>query len=436
MGNREAVAHLLRRATFGPRAEEVDAAEKAGYDATVRALFDVTSTPDAGAARTPVPQLGADPATALAAGATREQRQQAQQQRRDQARAVTLWWLDRMVAADHQVHEKLTFFWHGHWATSVEKVKSGVLMLEQQQTLFRTALGDLGAQVKAMLRDPALVIWLDGQKNTAQAPNENLARELMELFTLGIGNYTEDDVKAGARALTGWVVDQRTGAATLNPRRHDAKDKTILGKTGPFDADGFADILLAQPAHAEFVARRMWYRYASDQPMPDASLRAAASPQATQTLRAVLSDDGFRATAGQLVKQPVEWAVGAMRQLDIRPGQLAADQQRQLLAALDQLGQVPLQPPSVGGWPAGTAWLTTTSTQVRLRAGQLLASRASQAVLDRLSAVPAGQRVEALQRLLVVDAFTSRTREVLQTAAGQPRQLLALGLASPEYTVS
>jgi uncharacterized protein (DUF1800 family) len=318
----------------------------------------------------------------------------------------------------------------------VEKVKSGALMLQQQQTLFRTALGDLATQVKAMLRDPALVIWLDGQKNTAQAPNENLARELMELFTLGIGHYTEDDVKAGARALTGWVLDPRTGTATLNPRRHDSKDKTILGKTGPFDADGFADILLAQPAHAEFVARRMWYRYASDRPMPETALRNAARPQAAQTLRAVLSDDAFQATAGQLVKQPVEWAVGAMRQLDIRPGQLAADQQRQLLGALDQLGQVPLEPPSVGGWPAGTAWLTTTSTQVRLRAAQLLASRASQAVLDRLSAVPAGQRVDALQRLLVVDAFTARTRDVLQTAAGQPRQLVALGLASPEYTVS
>src|SRR5690242_5579461 len=130
MPDRNAVAHLLRRATFGPTAEEVDAAEKAGYDTTLDALFD-TSKPDAGAARTPVPHLTDE----------KTERKQA-----------VAWWLDRMVAADHQVHEKLTFFWHGHWATSIQKVKSAALMLRYQQTLFDTALGDRGAQLKAMLR--------------------------------------------------------------------------------------------------------------------------------------------------------------------------------------------------------------------------------------------------------------------------------------------
>src|SRR5215471_17860391 len=123
MADRETVAHLLRRATFGPRAEEVDAAEKAGYDATLAALFDVAAA-DTGAARTPVPQLGADPMQDLAANPTRDQRQQVQQARAKQVKTVVQWWVDRMVAADHQLHEKLTFFWHGHWATSAEKVRS------------------------------------------------------------------------------------------------------------------------------------------------------------------------------------------------------------------------------------------------------------------------------------------------------------------------
>jgi uncharacterized protein (DUF1800 family) len=423
MADREAVAHLLRRATFGPRAEEVDAAEKAGYDATLAGLFDTAA--DTGAARTPVPQLGPDPLQ----GAT--DRKAAQQARAKQVRTVVQWWLDRMAAADHQLHEKLTFFWHGHWATSAEKVRSAQLMLAQQQTLFRTALGDRATQVKAMVRDPALIVWLDGEKNTAKAPNENLGRELMELFTLGIGHYTEDDVKAAARALTGWQVDQRTGQAVLNPKRHDARDKTILGRTGPFDADGLADLLLAQPANAEFIAERLWFRYASGQPMPRSVLsQAQAHADTAGMLRTILAGDEFRQTRGQLVKQPVEWAVGALRQLGVRPGDLP---ENQLANLLNQLGQVPLSPPSVGGWPAGAAWLTTSATQVRLRAAQAIAAKAP---VDKLTAVPVGQRIDVLARLLVVDAFTTRTRDVLSGATGDPRRLIALGLASPEYQVT
>jgi uncharacterized protein (DUF1800 family) len=436
MADRRALAHLLRRATFGPRAEEVDAAERVGVQSTLNALLD-TTRPDAGAARTPPPQLSADPYQKIGANATREQKQQAQQARQQQIKTVTLWWIDRMVAADQQLPEKLTFFWHGHWATSAEKVRSAQLMLAQQQTLFRTALGDRGSQLKAMLRDAALIIWLDGQKNTVQAPNENLGRELMELFTLGIGHYTEDDVKAAARALTGWQVDTATGATVFNAKRHDDKTKTILGRTGAFDADGLADVLLAQPANAEFIARRLWFRCGSGAEIPATTLRVAVQQDTTATmLKAILSDPEFARTAGQLVKQPVEWAVGAMRQLDIRPAQLPADAQNQVLNTLNQLGQLPLQPPSVGGWPSGAAWLTTSATQVRLRAAQLLAARAAQTAVDKLAAVAPAQRVDALARLLVVDVFTDRSRAVLTPAVADPRKLIALGLATPEYTVS
>ncbi len=418
MADRKAVAHLLRRAAFGPTAEEVDAAEKAGYDATLAALFD-SSRPDAGAAKPPT-------LTPIAAGTTREEKQKANQARNQQARSVVTWWLDRMALAEHQLHEKLTFFWHGHWATSVQKVKSAPLMLAYQQTLFDTALGDRGVQVKAMLRDAALIIWLDGEKNTAKAPNENLGRELMELFTLGIGHYTEDDVKAAARALTGWQVDRTTGTATFNPKRHDTKPKTILGQTGNFDADGLADILLAQPANAEFIAARLWFRYASGNNAPPKA-EATRHQDTAGMLKAIMASDEFKQTQGQLVKQPVEWLVGAYRQLGLRPSDLPNQPN-----ALNQLGQLPLQPPSVGGWPADAAWLTTSATQVRLRAAQQIAGKAN---LDKLTAVPAAQRIDALARLLVVDAFTARTTAVLKTAANDPRKLLALGLASPEYAV-
>ncbi|MGC9668682.1 DUF1800 domain-containing protein [Planosporangium sp. 12N6] len=437
MATRTELAHLLRRATFGPRAEDVDAAERAGLDATLAVLFAPAGT-DAGAARTPVPAL--EPVAVPGPKADADARQKARQQQREQTNTVTLWWLDRMVQADHQLSEKLTFFWHGHWATSVEKVRDAPLMLAQQQTLQRYGGGDFGALLKAMLRDPALLFWLDGQKNTAKAPNENLARELMELFTLGIGRYGEADVRQAARALTGWRIDPAKRTAVFDPKRHDSGVKTVLGRTAPLDADGLADVLLAQPAHAGFLAARLWARYASGDPLPDDArdrLVAAYGPghSVSALLRALLTDPRFAATPGQLVKQPVEWAVGAMRQLGIRPGALAAQQQRQLLQGLDQLGQVPFAPPSVGGWPSGTAWLSTSAVGVRLRLADLLAARAEPGVVARLTAVPAAQRPDALARLLVVDAFTDRTRAVLARSAGDVRRLIALGLASPEYTV-
>jgi len=438
---RAELTHLLRRATFGPRAEEVDAAERAGYGATLDALLQPAAA-DTGAARTPVPQLAPDPLLALDKQAGRQARLKARQQRRDQARQITLWWLDRMAQADHQLAEKLTFVWHGHWATSVQKVQLAALMLGQQQTLARLGAGDFGVLVKAMLRDPALIIWLDGQKNTRQAPNENLARELMELFTLGIGAYTEDDVRQAARALTGWQLDRTQGTAVFRAARHDPGGKTVLGHTGPFDADGLADVLLAQPANAEFLARRLWFRFASGDPMmPQDTLDRLAGAyrparNVTGLLRALFTDPEFGHTAGHLVKQPVEWLVGAARQLGTRPGALADSEQRQLLQTLDALGQVPFQPPSVGGWPSGTAWLTTSATQVRVRAAEFLAGHADPAATAKLTAVPPAQRPDALARLLAVDAFTQRTRAVLDDAKGDPRRLLALGLASPEYTVT
>jgi uncharacterized protein (DUF1800 family) len=431
MATRAQLAHLLRRATFGPRAEEVDAAERAGFDATLANLLTPTG-PDAGAARTPVPDL-ADPLAALPKGADRAARQRAQQEQREQVQASVLWWLDRLVAADHQFTEKLVFFWHGHWATAVEKVRSAPMMLRQQQTFRDLGAGDFGPFLKAMLRDPALIVWLDGQQNTRAAPNENLARESMELFTLGIGNYTEADVRAAARALTGWQVARGDRTATFNPRRYDPGVKTILGRTGAFDLDGYADLLLAQPANGRFLASRLWYRFASGEPIPAgvADRLAASAGNTTALARAVFTDPAFAGTTAQLVKQPVEWAVGALRQLGLRPAELPEAARKQLVQGLGALGQTLFSPPSVGGWPAGAAWLSTSATEHRVALATQLAGLASRPVLDAVSE----GGVEGLARLLVVDGFTGRTRAVLKGAGTDPRKLLALGLASPEYAV-
>ncbi|WP_112673897.1 DUF1800 domain-containing protein [Micromonospora saelicesensis] len=432
MSDRESVAHLLRRATFGPTADEVDAAERAGPAATLDRLLTPPAT-DRGAAATPVPTLPPDPYAELTKDSTREQRQQANAERRKQLQQVTEWWLDRMVAAEDGLTEKLLFFWHGHWATSAQKVKSARLMVGQLETLRRHGRGPLGPLVAAMVRDPALIVWLDGQKNTRKAPNENLARELMELFTLGIGAYSEADVKAGARALTGWVVDRRTGAVRFETKRHDPGEKSILGQSGRFDAEAYAGLLAAQPAAATFVAGRLWFRYAgTETPAPD----GLAGADTIATVRALFSAPAFAQTRGTLVKQPVEWLVGALRQLGVRPSALPEQQRKQLLAGLNALDQVPLRPPSVGGWPAGSAWLTTSSLQARLRTAGVLAAATAPAVLARLTAAPTAGRPDALARLLVVDGWGARTRAALTPLAGEPRKLLAAGLVSPEYTVS
>jgi uncharacterized protein (DUF1800 family) len=410
------MSHLLRRVTFGPTSAEVDAAVRSGVEQTVTTLL---------APATPVnlPDIGPEPSET--AGGDRTARQQARQAQQKQVTAALDWWLDRM-AADRTEAEKLVFFWHGHWATSAQKVRSAHLMLGQQQTFRRYGPGDTGALIRAMLRDPALIIWLDGQKNTRKAPNENLARELMELFTLGVGNYSEDDVKAGARVLTGWVVDRATGKATLKPARHDDGTVTLLGRTGAFDVDAYADLLTRNEHHLPFLAQRLWVRYGSGAaPSAAATGRiVAAGRTGSALLRAVLTDPEFPATDGQLVKQPIEWLIGAVRQLGIDVSKVKAT------AVLRSLGQVPFRPPSVGGWPVGDAWLTTSSTEARIRTGQALAAQAEQAT-DRLTG---SDRLEALADLLVVDGWSDRTRAAL-SGIKDPRRLLALGLASPEYAV-
>ena len=433
------VRHLLRRATLGPTAAEVDAAVTAGYDAALAALLTPAGT-DPGATATPVPVSGPDPRPAGTPGTDRAAAQAARAAAREQVRTITAWWLERMVAARYGWVEALTFFWHGHFATSVQKVRSAALMLGQQRTFRDLGHGDFGALLGAMLRDPALVLWLDGQRNTRTAPNENLAREVMELFTLGIGHYSEADVRAAARALTGWRLDRGTGGLTLDPARHDSGTKTILGRTGDIDTAGFAAILLAQPAHAEFLAARMWYRFASGDPVPPdtlARLAGAYRParDVTALARAVFTDPAFPGTARGLVKAPVQWLVGALRQLGVRPSALPVPVARALPAGLTALGQTLFAPPSVGGWPAGTAWLTTSATQQRLRLGTLLAGHADPAVTAALSGTGTAGRVDALARLLVLDGFTDRTRGVLERAGCDPARLLALGLASPEYAV-
>ncbi|MCW3840040.1 DUF1800 domain-containing protein [Micromonospora yasonensis] len=419
------VAMLLRRAGFGPTASELAAAKKAGYAATVARLT-APSGPDRGAAAAPMPDLGRDPFDNLP-NPTTEQRAAAESTRKAHTDAIIRWWLDRLTVADHQATEKLMFFWHGHWATSIRKVGSPQFMLAQHQKIRESP--NFKVMARRLVSDPALVYWLDGQLNTKDAPNENLARELMELFMLGIGHYSERDVKEAGRALTGWRTDLGVPSTAIYfPADHDAAPKTILGRTANFDAYTLVDFLAKQPACARFIASRLWFRYGSShEPIIDATQKriAAAFPVGMQMLRALFEDEEFRSGRHRLVKQPVEWLVGAMRQLNIRPAHFSQKTLSQVVSGLNGLGQVPFAPQSVGGWPSGTAWLNSAAAQVRLGLADLLAGFAE---VD-------GMNAEELANVLAIETWTNRTYLALKQAK-EPRKLLIIGLASPEYLVS
>lgn len=418
------IALVLTRAGFGPTPAEVVAARQSGYEATVNALTSPPA-PDLGASNALVPNLGPDPAPRLG-DLTPEERAVVDQKRGVQLQTLTRWWLDRLTVADHQTTEKLLFFWHGHWATSVKKVLRPQLMLTQHLTL-RSSL-DFTAMANRMIADPALIFWLDGELNTMGAPNENLARELMELFTLGIGNYSEDDVKAAGRALTGWQIDYNGARAYPSQKNHDPGPKTILGATQRFDAAGLIDLLLHQEQCPRFIAARLWYRYGSSvDPLPAATQAkmVAAFPDTMAMLRALLMDDAFKASAGRQVKQPIEWFVGAMRQLSLRPATLSDAAFSEVLDGLELMGQLPFAPPSVGGWPAGAAWLTAGTAQARIAVAAVIAPLAG------AGSLPA----DGLAELLAVGRWSDRTKAAL-SAVSDPHHRLVIALASPEYLVT
>jgi uncharacterized protein (DUF1800 family) len=413
---RAAVRRLQERLGFGPRAGGVET----DFDATVERLFSTAA--DTG--------LTAPPA--LSAPAMPDKDDKAAKKAANKARAaqevkLAVWWLDRMVVGERAT-ERMTWFWHGHFATSSQKVRSPQLMLAQNQTFRTNARGTFTDLAHRLITDAAMIRWLDGNDNRKGSPNENLAREFLELFTLGIGHYTENDVKEGARALTGWTVRRTSAQARLVPARHDSKPKTFLGQTGDFGAEEFVELALAKPECAEFVIGRLWFRLVSPvPPTPETRSRlisAYGSRRDIQAvLRAIVAEAAFRDSASTVVKQPVEWAVGLMRALNLRPASFDDKTKVKLLAGLKGMGQVPFRPPSVGGWPAGASWLTTSAGVTRLQLAQLLAKQAQL------------KDVDGVRTALGIDGWSARTRNAL-AGLTDPAQLVAVAACAPEYVVS
>ena len=423
-------SRLFNRFGFGPRPGEYAQALKDGVAPTRTRLLTVPAV-DAGAATVIEPEITdlgprPKPNTKEIVPFSIALRFQTQQ--------MSMWWLDRMAASDHGLTEKMTWFWHGHWATSIQKINYPLPMFKQNNTFRTNCLGNFATMTKAMLNDGALQLWLDGQENTVKAPNENLGRELMELFTLGVGRYTEDDVKSISRALTGYQVARSSGAVTIVQNRRDKSPVTLLGTTTTFTGDSLADFLVARDDSAQFIAERLWYRFVSsteDMPANFSAKQAFASRDISAAVTAMANDAAMRDEKYAMVKSPIEWFISACRALELTPSELKTP--NQLLNFLDKLGQVPFNPPNVGGWPAGEAWLSSATAQYRIAFATWLIKQSDLRVLNEMR--PALRTTKSADWLGIPE-WSTRTQSALRTAINEPAQFALLALCSPEYLVN
>ncbi|SOE72456.1 Uncharacterized conserved protein, DUF1800 family [Burkholderia sp. OK233] len=298
---------------------------------------------------------------------TDDQRRDEQRLRGQRYELLRAWWVREMLATPSPLTERMTLFWHNHFTSGQDKVQYPQQMAQQNMLLRRDALGNFGELLHDVAKDPAMLQYLDGASNRKGKPNENFAREVMELFTLGEGHYTQRDVSEAARAYTGWSLDPDTQAYLWRANQHDDGDKTVLGQTGPFDGDQVLDILLARPETATFVTTKLWREFVSDTPDPARIAPIAARFRASHydikvALRGLFMSDAFwdDGDRGVLVKSPVEFVVGTLRAFDI-----GYDNTAPFAAQIRTLGENLFYPPNVKGWPGGTIWINSSTLLAR-----------------------------------------------------------------------
>ena len=429
VAERRRIARLVHRFGFGPKPGEFEQLVAAGFEVAANQYL-VAPIRDSFAdsqAQPKVSDQGKRPApnsSAIVTYAT---------EKRAQINELTFWWLDRMVLSEHSLRERMTWFWHGHWATSLSKVDDALPMYLQNQNLRKYALENFADMSRAMVNDGALIYWLDGQTNTIKAPNENLSRELMELFTLGVNRYTESDVRETAKALTGYRVDKSSGKVTFLPKQHFSSPINFLGTSGVFDGNSLSDYLVRREDCARFITERLWYRFISSMnPLSDSTLTQSFSNRNIGTLiQAIGKHPALDDAANSMVKSPLEWFVAVSRALNITPSKFPNS--ALIRNNLNLLGQHPFFPPNVGGWPADQAWLSTSSAQYRINFATALIKVGD---LTPITTVPQKNRLDVLADWLGVAEWSSRTRLALRGVLSDPARLTLLAICSPEYVVS
>jgi hypothetical protein len=370
--------------------------------------------------------------------------------------SLKAWWLYRVLYDPDPLREKMTLFWHGHFATSNRKgslLSSVRLMLAQNETLRRHALGSFAELVAAMVSDAAMLVWLDGAVSKKEKPNENFGREFLELFTLGIGNYTEKDVRAAARAFTGWEIQD--GKGVYREAAHDATEKTVLKRTGPWKSEDVVRITLEQPACAEFLCRKLYRLLVSEAERPTAELLAPLAKELRDhdydvghVVGIILRSQHFYTEANrrQRIKGPVEFSAALLQALEVPPADVRL---LALAVACERQGQDLFAPPNVKGWDGGKTWLSSTAVLERGNwCNDVIWGNAEfglrpydpQAWAKRHGVAP-GKAAEALLELLLQGDCDDRDRELVLRAGGDGsadglRKALQLIVHCPIYQLA
>jgi len=413
------VAHLLRRSGFGATKAELDHFAAMGQTAATEAILNYSKTSNAALeSQLPTIDLGGTPQPTAA--------------------AIQAWWLQRMAQSARPLEEKMTLFWHGLLTSGLDK--AGPAQLFTQNQLFRgMALGNFDDLLKAVSKDPAMMVYLDTETNRKGKPNENYARELMELFTTGIGHYTEDDVRESARSFTGWTLQggkqlRYASASQLVPRLHDAGVKTFMGKTGTLTGDDIVEMLVRLRATAVRLSTRLFSFFAYPNPDQEIVNHLADTFQKSRynvgavvreifTMDAFYSDKAYRA----LVKSPADLVAQTLKATgaNARGYTTAA-------AAMAPMGQVLFYPPNVAGWPGGSSWINSSTLLNRINFANAAAQR-SQASMT-------AQTLAQLSDTLVDANVSPTTRDGLEAFAAahsaDQAGLLFMVLATPEFQLN
>jgi uncharacterized protein (DUF1800 family) len=318
---------------------------------------------------TPLPDWVVEP---VPTGDTRkswsdDQRRDDQRLRAQRYELLRAWWIREMLTTPSPLTERMTLFWHNHFTSAQDKVPYPQQMAQQNLLFRREALGNFADLLHEVAKDPAMLLYLDGASNRKGRPNENFAREVMELFTLGEGHYSQRDVSEAARAYTGWSLDPDTQIYVWRANQHDDGEKTVLGQTGQFDGDQVLDILLARPETATFVTTKLWREFVSEKPDSAcidviAQQFRASHYQIEVALRGLFLSDAFwdDSNRGVLVKSPAEFVVGTVRAFDLSYDSTAA-----FAAQMRTLGENLFAAPNVKGWPGGTTWINSSTLLAR-----------------------------------------------------------------------
>ncbi len=368
--NSQEARHLLLRTGFHAAPEDMERFQAFSRSQAVEYILGRVNTK----AQIPPPDLvhKNPPAPKSMKGLPQAMRKARRKERNEEGRLLKEWWYQEMLHTNSPFTERMTLFWHNHFTSGMRKARWAPLMYFQNVLLRKHALGNFGTLLHEIAKDPAMVIYLDNARNRKGKPNENFAREVMELFTLGEGNYTEKDIKEAARAKTGWGIHRPTAKFRFRKRQYDPGQKTVLGKTGFLSGEQVLDHLLAQPACARWLTQKLWKELVSPELPAAAEIeRLAQVLRSSQYeikpwVKAVLLSPGFWAerNRGVRIKSPVELMVGTLRLLNQKDFET-----RPLMRAGKQLGQDLFEPPNVKGWPGGKRWITASTL---LQRGQLL----------------------------------------------------------------